>query len=243
MVEEKKGEPLLEELDGPVLELLEDLQYNGFDPVLERHRLIRIWSEETILKMVTAYVQLGNNVNRAISKVRKQHSELVTALQVAQTRLARVGICFMPLTYAIRKTGVQRGKVAARFTNTRVPSELQDVAFQGWLGEQIKDFLVKFSAALSPTRKDSKTTLSLEDWMSIAEIGFKKDVSVAKIMRQELTYSDAKKWLLDEVSFVEAIDTKREEESQKLEPKTSKKGKGGKQPRPSADKETLSTST
>lgn len=186
--------------------LLEDLQYNGFDPALEREKILRIIQDADISRLVTAYVQLGNNIRRAVGRVRVQHNELLNLLSAADSSLARIGICFMPMTYTIRKMGIAKGLVSSRFNNIRVRSELQDVAFQGWQGDNIKEFLIKFSEALEPTRKELKSNVSIDDWILIACNGFSKDKSVSSVMKEDLSIEEALKWLKTEREKVEEKD-------------------------------------
>lgn len=189
-----------EELDLVALadKLLEDLQYNGYDSVAEREKIMRLLANNDIIRLVTSYVQLGNNIRRAIGRVKAQHNELISLLTASGTTLARMGISFMPLTYAIRRRGVQNKVIGSRFSDMKTPAELQDVAFQGWKGSLIKDFLVKFSAVLPDNSGTRNKVNTIDDWINIAEAGFRKDQSVSQIMRDDLTIEHALQWLANE---------------------------------------------
>lgn len=218
-----------EELDLVALadKLLDDLQYNGYDSVAEREKIMRLLSNNDIIRLVTSYVQLGNNIRRAIGRVRAQHNELINLLNASGTTLARIGISFMPLTYAIRRRGVQNKVIGSRFSDMKTPAELQDVAFQGWKGTIIKDFLVKFSAVLPDNKGTRNEVNTIDDWINIAETGFRKDQSVAQIMRDDLTIEHALQWLSNERNRVAQLQVSSPAPS--LVITSAKKGPGKKQ--------------
>jgi hypothetical protein len=130
-----------------------DLMYNSFDAVRIRKGLYDLLTFRQIIVLVSAYCQIGNNVNKANRpKVIKQHPEVVTYLSKSGTTLARVGSAFAALVYHIRKN--LKDKFQVRVKNCNTPFEFQDPALAPY-HQDGRDFYNRFSILIGST--NSKT--------------------------------------------------------------------------------------
>lgn len=177
-------------------QLLQDLTYSGFKPAELRDTMKTLLEPKEVATLVAAYVQIGNNVEAAEDKRRaKPNASIRPLLKKSKTTLARLAIAYMPLTYLLRTRGVKKGWVASRFPESPVPAELQDVAFAGWKGANLLDFLIRFDAALSNTgEQDQHGRDNVVRWMNIAVAGFERDVSVKTVLSKALTEKDILQW-------------------------------------------------
>jgi hypothetical protein len=181
---------------------LRDLQFKGFSSESERLHILRKIGPGKVAILVAAYIQLGNNVERATKSSAKKREDIPRLLQAANTTLARIGVSFMPLTYALRKQGVADGTVGARFGKIKTAIELQDISFQGWMYEEMDDFILAFNSALRPSHEEgSKTKAQPTDWTSVAIVGFQRDKRMASAMKRNITVVEAFDWLVTECKY------------------------------------------
>jgi hypothetical protein len=195
--DEKKFFSRIDKLDEDTVQAtLMDLMYVGFSPEGARLDVMKNLTDGQIVAAVAVYVQVGNNGNRTNESKRKNPSTLGRTLEslIKPHSLARVGVAFMPLTYAIRKLGVSKRSVKPRFAKCNTPVELQDPAFSGWQDEKCYDFMILFDKALRNT-KGAHGPDEVERWMGVSKVGFLSDGPVRDFMKETVDYSSAVSWL------------------------------------------------
>lgn len=125
-----------------------DLTYDGFNAAAVRESLKRKLDTQERCTLVAAYCQVGNNVNRAIGKVKKQRNDVALLLRRSETTLARVGLSHAALVRAIRASQ----QLPKRIANCSTPSDFQDPATAPY-HETGRDFHDKFSKLIYNSRK------------------------------------------------------------------------------------------
>jgi len=166
---------------------VERLAYVGFKPEDLREDMKNRSNPAEIGLLAAAYVQVGNNSDATTDTRRASAMTSVTPLlRKLKTSLARIAIAYMPLIFLLRRRGVSKGHVKERFSLPRISAEFQDVAFAGWLGETIFDFLLAFDAVVSKTgRPENHGQAAVRRWMEIARNGFISDNKVNQILTQK----------------------------------------------------------
>jgi hypothetical protein len=175
-----------------------DLYFIGFSPEKFRQdRKIEKAKPLEIVQLITAYVQVGNNPDSCADKRRrKPRADLAESLGEKKESLARYAIAYMPLVYVIRKRLIDKELLQSRFGTLKTPLQLQDIAFSGWQGENIIDFLLAFDKAVKNTgRQEQHGEEQVRRWLQIAKAGYSIDKGVKNVMKEDLTFGEALAWL------------------------------------------------
>ena len=146
-----KNEAKSDGLEEEWMKVLDAYQYVGFDPKKFRQTLADSgFGKEDLITAIALYCQLGNNPSKATEK---RKSELQSAKEVLRKikgpiTLARIAICYPNDVLKMRKFGVERGLIKARFAIS-VPVEYQDPALACLMTEmQYVEFNTAFSKAV-----------------------------------------------------------------------------------------------
>lgn len=165
-------------------ELEEGLEYDRFDTQRFRAQILSKSPTPTfneVMTLVMCYIFCGNNQTRLNDKVRdkgmgtlalqvcNRYGVVRTKMNSDSITLARIGIAFSPMVYALRVKLQADGKLPASGVICNTPQVLQDVALSGISdkvnrGSEIPDFLKKFNRTLlSATDKKKKDSLHLTE--------------------------------------------------------------------------------
>jgi hypothetical protein len=180
-------------------QVLFDLNFIGFSPAKLRDDIAKMPNVEVkdIEYLVAAYVSLGNNPKLSTDERRNKPTDKVEkVLNKYKTTLARIGIAYLPMTLAARLTAKRMNILKDQFPESKVDPVYQDVALSGWLGDQVKPFLIEFDKALASTGKASNHGLSaVNRWLNVSKNGFMLDVEVKSVMKENITLDEARAWV------------------------------------------------
>jgi hypothetical protein len=177
---EKKNDALVNDTDIPdeCLEILRDLKYNGFNPMVYRETLkTKGFSENDVQIAVACYVQLGNNPAKVVAADRKPSQKVVEVLKKIDNKeitLARIAISYPAWVLEMRKAAVDKGYIGSRFADLNLPAELQDPALLCFMNSDVgrifnarmSDILYRGSKKGGNRRRDNNT-----DWWMVAWSG------------------------------------------------------------------------
>lgn len=183
--------------DNDVIQILDDLEYKGFEPREFRNGLKGKTTGKNVITCLSAYVQIGNNPRNSESKRRKKPiTGLGNGLLNKDITLARLAIAFMPMLYLIRSIAEGHNKLRNQFPASKVPPLYQDVAFSGWKNLEILPFLIAFDNALA--RTGGKNQQHGEDevlrWMNVAQSGFEADLEVKELLTGNINKAKIIAW-------------------------------------------------
>jgi hypothetical protein len=186
-----------EDIEAMIYELGSDLSFLGFNPVKFRKDVAAKVDETEIIKIVTAYVQLGNNPNLAVNQRRtKRREDIAQLIKRVGERPARFAIAYMPLTLAIRKMLHAKKLLQNRFPNCGLDPVHQDSALAGWLGDKALNYLNLFDIALRNTGdRNNHGQERVAQFLNVAISGFLGDGPVHGVMKEELDIKAALAWL------------------------------------------------
>jgi hypothetical protein len=139
-----------------------DLTYDGFNAVEIRANLHQQLTSQEIVTLVSAYCQIGNNVNRAVGKVKKPRNDIVGLLKKSGTTLARAGLAFGALVKALRVAYPKN--FGPRVPDCKTPVIFQDPAIAPYHAEG-RDFHDKFSRLITRPRTSFGT-----DYFTLARL-------------------------------------------------------------------------
>jgi hypothetical protein len=151
----------------------------------------------TVVKAVTAYVQIGNNVKNCVDKRRNRAREDIAQMLLGlNERPSRFAIAYLPVTLMVRRNLAKAGLLAPRFQGLTTSVILQDPAFTGWQGEAIRDFLIAFDKALVQTGDARLHGVDqVTRWIEISKAGFAADRELVEAMKTADDDSAVLAWL------------------------------------------------
>lgn len=152
-----------------------DLTYDGFNAVNVRANLKKTLNTEEVCTLVAAYCQVGNNVERAVGKVKKPRTDIKVLLKKSETSLARVGLAYPALVRAMRGAY----KLPPRINDCKTPPDFQDPSTAPYHASG-RDFHEKFSRLVFNPKK-AKLNI---DYFALAEAN--QDEASQRLMRSEL---------------------------------------------------------
>jgi hypothetical protein len=191
-----KSEMSVEELDEMMGATLENLSFIGFKPRDLRKQLEAKENLPKVVKLVTAYVQLGNKPDNALSLKRKSADKTIPILaRELGTSLARLAIAYMPFLLYARIIAKAKGLLSSQFEDSGIDPVYQDVAFAGWKGAEIEPYLIDFDKAVSKTGNVEHGPHVVKKYITIAKRGFIDDEAVNKVMKDNISKREAYEWL------------------------------------------------
>jgi hypothetical protein len=155
-----------------------DLTYNGFNAAEIREKTHQKLNSEEIVTLVSAYCQIGNNINRATGKVKKQRNDISMLLRRSETTLARVGLAFAALVHAMRVAYPKN--LGPRIRECKTPPEFQDPAVAPY-HETGRDFHEQFSKLIFNPRVAPRRDV---DYFAIASQNLDPDSQ--RLMRADM---------------------------------------------------------
>jgi len=186
--------------DNVITEVLAGTKYQGFNPAVIRQRLrdAGVTTGE-LIAVVSAYTQVGNNLNKLANPDRLTNAEVCTRALNAARRLgiestgdrsnltlSNVAIAFLPVLCYVRQRGTNEDHLQDQFTGT-VPVQYQDpvmgpVAVMAGLESEYRNYSRAFFRALLPTRQ----TITDTDWLAVSVQGFNRDRVVSDFLRDNI---------------------------------------------------------
>lgn len=160
----------------------EGLQYSGFNTKDTRKKMIEMGvTKEEIVKLLMAYIAVGNNHENLINKVRdinmgREMLKVIKRYEIKERpkgkdsgmlTLPRIASAFGPVLYLIRCEMNDRGFLQEQI-ETSTPLEYQDLAFSSL--SVARDFCIKFSTLIGNQDRRHKTNQSEEELMKEAEM-------------------------------------------------------------------------
>jgi hypothetical protein len=185
-VPEAKIDPTMDDYLKAMVDIGTDLMYVGFSSEkFRKNAREKKVSSLTIVKTLTAYAQVGNNVRNCVDKRRsKVRDDVAQMLYSLNERPSRFAIAFLPVTLMVRRQLKGRGLLAPRFPGLATDTLLQDPAFTGWQGEQLREFLVAFDRALAQTGSPQQHgSDQVSRWIEISRAGFSADKELVNAMK------------------------------------------------------------
>lgn len=173
--EEKKAEATqyLAEID----RVLDNLQYVGFDPVALRKSLKSPDFKVIVVRLLSAYVQIGSKITNALKDKRKVKMDLSDDLRKVKTTLSRLAIAYMPMVYVIRSRGLDTKAIIPQFPTDIVPAVFHDPCLCAVSNNY--DFMIRFDRALSRTgNQNNHGEEVVRRYIEIAKKGLQADESV-----------------------------------------------------------------
>jgi hypothetical protein len=183
---EQKGETM-EDYFNAIREITQDLTYVGFSSKKFREDVkAKGINSLTVVKVISAYAQVGNNVRNCVDKRRqKVRPDIADLLKGVNERPSRFAIAFLPVLLVIRRKMKETGTLAPRFANIATDPLLQDPAFTGWLGNNLREFLLLFDRALAQTGfTNQHGPDQVTRWIEISSAGFQADKELIEAMKK-----------------------------------------------------------
>jgi hypothetical protein len=176
----------LEDYVKAMVEIGTDLMYVGFSSdKFRKDARDKKLNSLTVVKTITAYAQVGNNIHNCIDKRRSRtRDDVAQMLRSLNERPSRFAIAFLPVTLMVRRNLKARGLLAPRFPGLTTDTVLQDPAFTGWLGENLREFLLAFDKALMQTGSPQQHGPDqVARWIEISRAGFYADKELVDAMK------------------------------------------------------------
>jgi hypothetical protein len=199
--DEKKAETLDDYLKAMV-DIGTDLMYVGFSSEkFRKDAKEKKLNSLTVVKVVTAYAQIGNSVRNCIDKRRSRtRDDVAQMLYSLNERPSRFAIAFLPVTFMVRRQLKARGLLAPRFPGLMTDTVLQDPAFTGWQGEQLREFLLAFDKALAQTGVPQQHGPDqVARWIEISRAGYNADKDLVEAMKTAADDNAVIAWLRREL--------------------------------------------
>lgn len=189
-----------------IVESLSDsLSYNGLDTVAVRKMYLdRGGTKEDLIKLLVAYISIGNNhqnllektkkpdVGRSILNIIKKYgiSERVTGKDASILTLPRLATAFAPILIKIRKEMIKRNLIKQQ-VDTITPLKYQDLSLN--LIPESHDYVLKFSILISnKDRRGIKNDMSEDEiiksaqyYNNLAVEGLKRDSILSEVLSKD----------------------------------------------------------
>lgn len=183
-------------------ETLLNMSFVGFKPEVMRQTIKQLPTAKPkeIAFLIASYVQIGNRPENALDGRRaKPDGRVVKLVSKYRQSLARIAIAYMPYLYLVRKRAKAIGALQNQFPESKVEDVLQDVAFSGWLGDDIFQFLLMFDDALKPTGSPQQHGReAVRRWMEVSKRGFENDRSVKAALADLKNEKAIETWFLSQ---------------------------------------------
>jgi len=155
-----------------------DLTYDGFNAQKTRAQIESSLDTKEIVTLVSAYCQIGGNINRSIGKVKNKREDIAPLLKKTGTTLPRVGLAFPALVRSIR--AAYPNDFGKRIIECKTPADFQDPSCAPYHPDG-RDFSDKFGKLIFNPKKVKMGV----DYFSIAVAG--RDPISESLMRSELS--------------------------------------------------------